>query len=83
MKIEVTDKDTSKPFPKLMVYTDKNGKTIILAYACNGGFFLGTCIYTTHSENKVGDYSENKVGEYSEYWLDFKDFEGSITLSNE
>lgn len=44
-KIEVTDKNTSKPFPKLMINTEENRKTIILAYACDDTEFHGTCIY--------------------------------------
>lgn len=74
MKIEITDKN-EKPFPKLMVNTNKHGKTIILAHGCDEKDFYGTCIYTTHSENKVSEVSSN--------WYDFKDFEGSITLSND
>lgn len=74
MKIEVIDKN-EKPFPKLMVYSCKRGKTIVLVHAHEGTEFHGTCVYTTHSENKVG--------EVSECWDELIDFEGSITLSND
>ena len=74
MKIELID-NTKKPFPKLMVDANEDGKTIILAHGRDGKYFYGTCIYTTHSENKVSEVSSN--------WCDFVDFEGSITLSND
>lgn len=80
MKIEVIDKNEkpSKSFPKLMVYDSvEYGQTIILAIGMNRDKINGIVISSTNIDNEVGKCSDHWKSNY------FKDFEGSITLSND
>ena len=59
-----------KPFPKLMVYSEKSGeKTIILAISKNNDreTYLGTCIYSEIVPRKIGVYNDSWSSEYKEY----------------
>ena len=79
MKIEVMDNTkTKKQFPKLMI--GECGE-IILAIKSSGCDISGTCI----SIGICVGVSKCFIGEYCNDWeiSYFKDFEGSITLTND
>lgn len=71
MKVEVNEKKEvhETPFPKLMI--TKKG-TLVLFYDKN----VGTCMVSIDSNSEVGRFDTD--------WdmSSFKDFNGSITLSN-
>lgn len=77
MKIELIDKN-EKPFPKLMVF-NRDGQTIILATGINTiiNAIIGVVVSSSNKDNIVGEYGNSWSTE------SFKDFEGSITLSND
>ena len=76
MKSVITEESTTptRAFPKLMqLYPSSQGDIIVLMYNKNGE---GTIIYS--------DYTSLPVGEYRRFGLSaYKDFEGTLTLSND
>ncbi len=63
-----------KSLPKLMI--NKTNDIIILANSQDDHRYVGTIVY---SKNTL----YNPIGKYSENWINFEDFYGEITLSNE
>ena len=76
MKSVITEESTTKvrAFPKLMqLYPSSQGDIIVLMYNENGE---GTIIYSDCTSLPVGEYRRFVLAAY-------KDFEGTLTLSND
>jgi len=73
MKVEVKEKDV-KPFPKLM---EHNG-IIILATSFKDEMYEGMVI------SNINNIDHHHVGDFGKFWSsNFRDFPGTVTLSND
>lgn len=63
-----------RSFPKLMIHSNK--EIIILAESQEDNKYIGVIVYS-----KIPLF--NPVGKYKNDWINFEDFFGEITLSNE
>jgi hypothetical protein len=71
MKSKITKGDT---YPKLMYNGDNGTTVVIIATKQNEDSHTGTVVYSDSRNHAIGDSDD--------YWYEFKDFSGEITLSN-